>query len=158
MATRILEPYRLHHYLCTYPPSLPGKKAFVAHHPFFQRALSYQNIRKIVELRLGEVQKRLDGRKMKLHVSEDAKNYLCSIGYSSTYGARPLQRAIMTELLNPLSVYILDDRVRDGETIQVEFDAAHNRLTIVANHEGTSGGNNMDLDYDDEDVVVEELE
>jgi ATP-dependent Clp protease ATP-binding subunit ClpA len=95
---------------------------------------------------------------MKLHISEEAKNYLGSIGYSSTYGARPLQRAIMTELLNPLSVYILDDRVRDGETIDVEFDRHHNRLKIIPNHEGTTAGDEMELDYDDGDLIVEEMD
>ncbi|KAG8814497.1 hypothetical protein FRC17_001106 [Serendipita sp. 399] len=122
------------------------------------RALSHANIRKIVEIRLAEVQKRLDSRKMKLALSEDAKNYLSSIGYSPNYGARPLQRAIMTDLLNPLSVYILDDRVRDGETIRVEFDAPHNRLVILPNHEGSGAADDMDLDYDDEDLVVEEMD
>jgi len=95
---------------------------------------------------------------MKFQISEEAKNYLASIGYSSTYGARPLQRAITTELLNPLSVYILDDRVRDGETIRVEFDTSHNRLKIVPNHEGTTAGDDMELDYDDGDLVVEEMD
>lgn len=96
---------------------------------------------------------------MTLAISDEAKNYLASIGYSATYGARPLQRVIMTELLNPLSVYILDDRVRDGETIRVEFDAPHNRLVIIPNHEGTTAGDEMELDYDDDgDLVVEEMD
>ena len=93
-----------------------------------------------------------------LVVSEEAKNYLASIGYSTTYGARPLQRTIMTEVLNPLSVYILGDRVRDGETIRVEFDAPHNCMVIIPNHEGTGTDDDMELDYDDGDLVVEEMD
>lgn len=121
------------------------------------RALSHSNIRKIVDIRLAEVQKRLDDRKMTLKLSEEAKNYLSSIGYSSTYGARPLQRAITTELLNPLSVFILDDQVRDGETIQVDFDRHHNRLMIIPNHEGSGAADQMDLDDEDE-VEIEEMD
>lgn len=121
------------------------------------RALSHSNIRKIVDIRLGEVQQRIEGRKMKLSVSDEAKHYLASIGYSATYGARPLQRAIMTELLNPLSVYILDDRVRDGETVRVDFDKHHNRLMIIPNHEGSGAADDMDLDDDDE-LIVEEVD
>jgi ATP-dependent Clp protease ATP-binding subunit ClpA len=121
------------------------------------RALSHSNIRKIVDIRLGEVQKRLDDRKMKLQLTEEAKNYLSSIGYSSTYGARPLQRAVTTELLNPLSVLILDDQVRDGETIKVNFDGHHNRLVIIPNHEGSGVADQMDLD-DEDDLVIEEMD
>ncbi|KIM21575.1 hypothetical protein M408DRAFT_12506 [Serendipita vermifera MAFF 305830] len=122
------------------------------------RALSHQDIRKIVDIRLQEVQSRIDSRKMKLEVSDAAKDYLASIGYSGTYGARPLQRAITTEILNPLSVYILGDRVRDGETIRVEFDAPHNRVMIIPNHEGTGTVDDMDMDYDDSDLVVDEMD
>ena len=94
---------------------------------------------------------------MELSVSEEAKHYLASIGYSAAYGARPLQRTIMTELLNPLSVYILDDRVRDGETIRVDFDKHHNRLMIIPNHEGSGAADEMDLDDEDE-LIVEEVD
>jgi len=122
------------------------------------RALSHNNIRKIVEIRLAEVQQRIASRGMKLILSDQAKEYLASIGYSPTYGARPLQRVITTELLNPLSVYILDDRVRDGESIKVDFDAPHNRLVIIPNHEGSGAADTMDLDDDEDGVMVEEMD
>jgi ATP-dependent Clp protease ATP-binding subunit ClpB len=122
------------------------------------RALSHANIRKIVDIRLQEVQQRLDAKKMKLSLTEEAKNYLSSVGYSPTYGARPLQRSIMNELLNPLSIYILDDRVRDGETIRVELDRKHNRLVIIPNHEGSGAADNMELDYDEDTPIIEEMD
>jgi hypothetical protein len=40
----------------------------------------------------------------------------------------------------------------------VDFDASHNRLRIIPNHEGTAAGDEMDLDYDDGDLVVEEMD
>ena len=86
---------------------------------------------------------------MKIELSDEAKQYLVSSGYSPAYGARPLNRAIQQELLNPLSVMILSERVRDGETVHVQFDGPHNRLHIVPNHEGTGDG--MDVDYYDDD-------
>ena len=74
------------------------------------------------------------------------------------YGARPLNRAIQQELLNPLSVMILSERVRDGEVVRVQFDGPHNRLHIVPNHEGT--GESMDIDWDDvdDDIEIEEMD
>ena len=112
---------------------------------------------KIVDIRLKEVQERLTDRKMKLELDDAAKNYLMSIGYSPVYGARPLNRAIQQELLNPLSVMILSERIRDGETVRVTFDGPHNRLQIIPNHEGT--GETMDVDdYEDDDIEIEEMD
>jgi ATP-dependent Clp protease ATP-binding subunit ClpB len=112
----------------------------------------------IVDLRLKEVEDRLSDRKITLQLDQEAKNYLGSSGYSPVYGARPLNRAIQTELLNPLSVMLLADRVRDREVVRVGFDGPRNRLQIFANHEG-SGVEGMDVDYDDEDELqVEEVD
>lgn len=123
-----------------------------------KRTLSRNNVLKIVDIRLEEVQDRLADRKIRLELDDAAKNYLMSIGYSPTYGARPLNRAIQQELLNPLSVMILSERVRDGELVKVQFDGPHNRLFIVPNHEGT--GEAMDIDDldDDDDIEIEEMD
>jgi len=94
---------------------------------------------------------------MILQIDEDAKNFLCASGYSSTYGARPLNRAIQSDLLNPLSVMILSDRVRDGESIRVTFDGPHNRLAIMPNHAGNNVDVDMDEDYVD-DIEVDEMD
>ena len=122
------------------------------------RTLSRRNVTKIVDIRLNEVQERLTERKMVLNVSSEAKHYLASIGYSPTYGARPLNRAIQSELLNPLSILILENAVRDGETVNVQFDGPHNRLVIVPNHERT--GQAMDVDWNDveDDIDIEEMD
>ncbi|KAI0068201.1 hypothetical protein BV25DRAFT_1911214 [Artomyces pyxidatus] len=120
------------------------------------RTLSRNNIMKIIDIRLKEVQERLADRKITLNIDDEAKNYLVSIGYSTTYGARPLNRAIQTELLNPLSVMLLADRVRDGEIVRVGFDGPRNRLVIHPNHEGAEV-EDMDVDYDD-DIEIEEMD
>jgi ATP-dependent Clp protease ATP-binding subunit ClpA len=112
----------------------------------------------IVDLRLKEVEDRLSDRKITLQIVEEAKNYLAARGYSAIYGARPLNRAIQTELLNPLSVMLLADRVRDGEVVRIGFDGPRNRLHIFANHEGNEV-EGMDEDYDDEDELqIEEMD
>ena len=100
------------------------------------------------------MQERLAERKITLDLDEAAKQYLMSVGYSPIYGARPLNRAIQSDLLNPLSMMILSDRVRDGEVVQVRFDGPHNRLTIIPNHEGTVVEDYMDVD---DDIEIEEL-
>lgn len=121
------------------------------------RSLSRKNIYKIVDIRLREVQQRLAERKMALNLTDEAKEYLASIGYSPVYGARPLNRAIQQELLNPLSILILENAVRDGEIIDVKFDGPHNRLFIAPNHEREMQDTGMDVDWDN-DIEIEEMD
>ncbi|KAI0961580.1 hypothetical protein AcV7_000647 [Taiwanofungus camphoratus] len=121
------------------------------------RTLSEKNVLKIVDLRLKEVEERLADMKMTLDLDDASKQFLMSSGYSPVYGARPLNRAIQSELLNPLSMMILSDRIRDGETVKVRFDGPHNRLQIIPNHEASA--DTMDVDYDDlDDIEIEEMD
>lgn len=123
-----------------------------------QRALSRKHVLKIVDIRLKEVQDRLAERKITLDLDDGSKQYLMSVGYSPIYGARPLNRSIQSELLNPLSMMILSDRVRDGELVKVRFDGPHNRLAIIPNHEGTVL-EDVDMDMDDDDMIdIEEMD
>ncbi|KAF8922560.1 P-loop containing nucleoside triphosphate hydrolase protein [Mucidula mucida] len=124
------------------------------------RALSRKHVLKIVDIRLKEVEERLAERKITLDIDNMAKEYLMSVGYSPIYGARPLNRSIQSELLNPLSMLILSDRVRDGEVVQVRHDGPHNRLNVIPNHEGMEMDDMyMDVDYDDDDEIkVEEMD
>jgi ATP-dependent Clp protease ATP-binding subunit ClpB len=123
-----------------------------------QRSLSHKNILKIVDIRLREIEQRLAEKKMTLDVEGAAKQYLMSAGYSPTYGARPLNRVIQSEMLNPLSVMLLSDRIREGETIRVRFDGPRNRLQILPNHEAQAGDmDEMDID-DDDDIEIEEMD
>jgi len=122
------------------------------------RTLSRSDVQKIVDVRLKEVGQRLAAKKIKLDLDADAKNYLGSCGYSPVYGARPLNRAIQQELLNPLAKLILEDRVQDGDRVKVSFDGPHNRLYIHPNHEGTGfADDDMEM-YDDADVEIEEMD
>jgi ATP-dependent Clp protease ATP-binding subunit ClpB len=62
--------------------------------------LSKRNIRKVVELRLAEVQDRLRDKSVTLHLDDAAKDWLGAAGYSPAYGARPLNRVIQTEVFS----------------------------------------------------------
>ncbi|KZO93467.1 P-loop containing nucleoside triphosphate hydrolase protein [Calocera viscosa TUFC12733] len=118
--------------------------------------LTRANVLEIVNVRLRELQQRLASKSMTLKVDEEAKHYLGSIGYSPVYGARPLNRAIQHEILNPLSVLILEGKIVDGDVVRVHFDGPRNRLWIEPNHEGDVKGD-MDVDEDD-DLEIEEMD
>ncbi|MBW0467844.1 hypothetical protein O181_007559 [Austropuccinia psidii MF-1] len=116
--------------------------------------LGSSQIRSIVNVRLGEVQKRLNvnGKNITLDVDENARDWLGQAGFNPQYGARPLNRTIQNELLHPLSRMILDERIREGETARITADWKANRLVICPNHEATT------MDIDDEDDLLEEDE
>ena len=83
---------------------------------------------------------------MTLHLDDEAKNFLCNSGHSPINGARLLNRAIQTNLLNPLSNMILNDRIRDGEEIRVTFDRRNKGLHIIPNHDGIVMDVGIDVD------------
>lgn len=127
------------------------------------RSLSRKDMRRIVKVRLADVQQRLDAnnRKVRLDVDESAQEWLANAGYSPSYGARPLARLIQSEILNPLSKLLLQNRIRDGEQAHVTTDHVKNRLLVVPNHEQDVHHVEGDEDYSDDDgmdVEVEELD
>lgn len=117
--------------------------------------LTKKEIRKIVDLRISEIQKRLsdNDRNVFISVSDEAKDYLGNAGYSPAYGARPLQRLIEKEVLNRLAVLILRNNIRDGEAARVEL--VDGKITVLPNHPD-SDLEDDDM-IDDEDDAVEEI-
>jgi ATP-dependent Clp protease ATP-binding subunit ClpA len=115
--------------------------------------LSKANIRKVVELRLHEVQDRLKDKNVTLSLDNAAKDWLGAAGYSPSYGARPLNRVIQTEILNPLALMILRGEILDGETVHITV--VNNKVYVKPNHEVEYEG---DEDLDDMDLDIDELE
>lgn len=114
--------------------------------------LSKAEIRKIVEVRLIEIQKRLEsnGRNVKIECTHDVKNWLGTAGYNPSYGARPLARLIETEVLNKLAVMILRGNIKDGETARVYLD--NGRIKIHPNHTDTESSSEDDMEIDESDI------
>ncbi len=85
-------------------------------------ALSHEEIERIVEIQIGILAGRLAERDLKLNVSPEAINFLARAGFDSVYGARPLKRAIQTELMDPLAMDILSGKVIDGQRLRVTLN------------------------------------
>ncbi|KAI8662661.1 hypothetical protein LRP88_06871 [Fusarium phalaenopsidis] len=119
--------------------------------------LTRREIRKIVDIRLSEIQKRLEdnGRKVQIDVSDEAKDYLGKSGYSPAYGARPLSRLIEKEVLNKLAILILRNNIRDGEYARVEL--IDGKIVVLSNHEDSELGEDEEM-MDEEDAVDEMLD
>jgi ATP-dependent Clp protease ATP-binding subunit ClpB len=82
--------------------------------------LSEDELKKIVEIQLRRLSKRLEQQKITLKLSDSAKELLAREGYDPVYGARPLRRTIQKEILDPLSIDILEGKIREGHTVQVD--------------------------------------
>src|ERR1043166_1128828 len=80
--------------------------------------LSEDDLKKIVEIQLRRLSKRLAQQKIDIQLSDDAKALIAREGYDPVYGARPLKRAIQKEILDPLSLDILEGKFHDGPTIR----------------------------------------
>ena len=83
--------------------------------------LSEDDLKKIVEIQLRHLTKRLEQQKITLELSDSAKAFLAREGYDPVYGARPLRRVIQKEILDPLSIDILEGKVREGQTVKVDM-------------------------------------
>ncbi|MGC6427416.1 MAG: ATP-dependent chaperone ClpB [Akkermansiaceae bacterium] len=73
----------------------------------------------IVSLQLDRVKQRLAKQGLDLQLSDEAVEFIGNKGYDPVYGARPLKRAIQTELLDPLSLAVLKGKFSEGDGIRV---------------------------------------
>jgi len=119
--------------------------------------LTKREIRKIVDIRLGEIQRRLEqnGRDVIIECTEEVKDYLGEAGYSPAYGARPLSRLIEKEVLNKLAILLLRGSVKDGEVAHVVLRDGQ-RIDVEPNH----GASDVEDDEDmfDSDEALAEIE
>ena len=84
--------------------------------------LNKQELRKIVQLQVQRLAKRLSDRKIALKLSDAALDFLAEVGYDPVYGARPLKRAIQRELETQIAKAILRGEFNDGNTIFVDVE------------------------------------
>lgn len=81
--------------------------------------LTADDLKKIVELELNKLLKRLESKNITLAVGDDAKTFLIEKGYDKKYGARPLRRAVERYLEDPLAESILKGEIKNGIPIDV---------------------------------------
>ncbi|AFY41237.1 ATP-dependent Clp protease ATP-binding subunit [Nostoc sp. PCC 7107] len=86
------------------------------------RQLNREEVTQIADIMLKEVFGRLTEKGITLEVTERFKDRLIQEGYSPSYGARPLRRAIMRLLEDSLAEEILSGRIKDGDTAVVDVD------------------------------------
>ncbi|KAG9249852.1 heat shock protein 78 [Emericellopsis atlantica] len=100
-----------------YPPEFLNRiDSFI----IFKR-LAQSAIRDIVDIRLRELQQRLDDRRITLHTPNEVRDWLAERGYDPKFGARPLNRLITNEIGNALAAKIIKGELKGGETAEVKI-------------------------------------
>ena len=95
-------------------------------------ALTIEQLARIVDIQLGELGKRLAGRRLTLEVADAAREWLAVTGYDPLYGARPLRRLVQTAIGDRLAKALLGGDIQDGQTVLIDLDADAKALTVSA--------------------------
>ena len=90
-------------------------------------SLNHDNILQIVDIELAGFYKRVEENGLKLDITAAAKNLVADRGFDIQYGARPLKRAIQSEIEDPLSEMLLREEAKPGDTIVI--DAVDDKIT-----------------------------
>jgi ATP-dependent Clp protease ATP-binding subunit ClpB len=93
--------------------------------------LGTEQIRKIVDIQLTYLRKRLAERNMDLELDDRARDLLGEAGFDPVYGARPLKRAIQQQIENPLATRILKSEFVPGDQIRVSVRDGHLSFTKI---------------------------
>jgi ATP-dependent Clp protease ATP-binding subunit ClpB len=93
-------------------------------------ALSAEHLRKIVELQVDHLRRRLADRRITLEVTDDAKDALAKEGFDPQYGARPLRRLIQRKVQDPLARGLLEGRFVEGDRVEVRADRKTGELAL----------------------------
>ena len=86
------------------------------------RPLSKEQLKKIVDIQIDHLRKRLEEKEIKINVSDKVKEYIAELGYDPVYGARPLKRTIQKYIQDPLATQLLKNEFREGDTVFADLD------------------------------------
>jgi ATP-dependent Clp protease ATP-binding subunit ClpB len=95
--------------------------------------LGREHIRSIIDIQLAALMKRLADRKIRVELTDRAKDHLIAEGYDPTYGARPLKRTIQREVLDPLAMRVLQGEFKEGDSIRIDAAGGALQFSKAAN-------------------------
>ncbi len=95
----------------------------------FYKPLRKEEITKILDLLIKDIERRLEDKHIKLELTQNAKNYLIDNGYDEIYGARPLKRFVQKKLETLIAKQILMEKIMPNS--KVEIDCKENELYVL---------------------------
>jgi ATP-dependent Clp protease ATP-binding subunit ClpB len=88
----------------------------------FFHALGREHIRQIVDIQLGSLLRRLEDRKIRIELTDKARDLIIEEGYDPVYGARPLKRTIQRRVLDPLALGVLQGEFVEGDLVKLDVE------------------------------------
>jgi ATP-dependent Clp protease ATP-binding subunit ClpB len=85
-------------------------------------SLSMEEIKKIVDIQISYLKKRLQDKKITLELTDEAKESLAKIGFDPVFGARPLKRSIQQLIQDPLAMKMLEGVIDEGNRVVVDSE------------------------------------
>jgi len=85
-------------------------------------SLSQEDIKKITDIELKKLMKRLEDMKYKINYDDSLVEYIAKIGYDESYGARPMKRAIQDKVEDLLSEEVLTDKIVEGKSYVIKVE------------------------------------
>jgi ATP-dependent Clp protease ATP-binding subunit ClpB len=86
----------------------------------FFHALGRDHMKKIIDIQIAGLTRRLEERKIHVTLTDAARDQLVREGYDPAYGARPLKRSIQRRVLDPLALRVLEGKFLEGDTVVVD--------------------------------------
>ena len=86
------------------------------------KKLSAESIEQITRLMLDEFKQRVKSRDMKIEITDDVVKYIAKVGFDDTYGARPLRRAIQSNIEDKFAEAILDKKIKDKDNVRISLN------------------------------------
>ena len=94
--------------------------------------LTKDDLKEIVKIFLKSLDKRTNAQMhIKLDVSESAIEHIAESGFDKNYGARPIRRAIQTQIEDLLADKLLSDEIKAGDDVVVDYDKDAKKITIA---------------------------
>lgn len=92
------------------------------------KPLTKENISGIIDLMMGDLNKRVADRELKIELTDSAKSFVVDHGYDPVYGARPLKRYLQKHVETLAARLILGDTIRTGNTIVIDVSEDNSKL------------------------------
>ncbi len=103
----------------------------------FFNALTKEDIEKIIDIELKDLRSRAEEAGYKLVVTPSAKRFIADAGFDPAFGARPLKRAVMKYVEDPVSEFIISDRILQGRRKKGSSGLRILRVGLTADKENT---------------------
>ena len=93
-------------------------------------ALTDEQMLRIVDLQMKDIEKRLEEQGLKVDISDKARAWIAKEGFDPSFGARPLKRILQKHVESPLSMNLLAGLYQHGDTVKVDLDPDEKQLVF----------------------------